>query len=169
MHFHLGKTLTMIALAAALALPVTTSAGEKSLGLRAGYNTRNESGVAGLYFQYAFSRHFRLAPNADYVFRNHGTDAFSFNINAQFPIAFDANERWAIYPLTGLNVISWNHRLNNTDGTHTGSRLTRLGLNAGVGLEYKVTRSLKLHAEGKFSLVRSYSSGVFNLGIGYVF
>lgn len=143
--------------------------GEKSLGLRGGYNTRNESAVTGLYFQYSFSRHFRLAPNVDYVFRHNGTDAYSANINTHFPIAFDRNERFGMYPFTGVNFISWNHRLNNVDGQDASSRVSRLGLNFGVGLEFYCTKSLKIHAEGKFNLVKAYSSGVFNIGIGYVF
>ena len=36
-------------------------------------------------------------------------------------------------------------------------------------MEYYCTQSLKISIEGKFSLVKSYNSGVFNIGIGYVF
>lgn len=165
-----GKTVILILLAIVSAMPAYAfGRGEKSLGLRAGYNTRNESPVTGLYFQYAFSRHFRLAPNIDYVYRHHGTDAYSANVNAQFPIIYDHNDRFGVYPFTGVNFISWNHRLNNTDGQETSSRVSRLGLNFGVGVEFYCTKSLKIHAEGKFNLVESYSSGVFTIGIGYVF
>ena len=167
------RNISKICLAMMLTLPAFTMSahgrGEKSLGLRGGYNTRNESAVAVLYFQYAFSRHFRLAPNVDYVFRNDGTDAYSANINTHFPIAFDRNERFAVYPFTGVNFISWNHRINNIDGQQTSSRTSRLGPNFGVGMEYYCTQSLKISIEGKFSLVKSYNSGVFNIGIGYVF
>ena len=52
------RNISKICLALMLTLPAFTMSahcrGEKSLGLRGGYNTRNESAVAGLYFQYAF-------------------------------------------------------------------------------------------------------------------
>lgn len=146
-----------------------TERGEKTLGLRGGFNTRNESAVAGVYFQYAFSHHFRLAPNVDYVFRNKGTDALSVNINAQFPINLEATKRFDIYPLAGVNYTSRNHRLNNSDGTDTSSRTSNIGLNTGLGAEFLCTPSLKVCVEGKFTLVKRYSSGVFTVGIGYVF
>ncbi|MBD5185986.1 MAG: porin family protein [Bacteroides sp.] len=143
--------------------------GEKTLGLRGGYNTRNESGVAGVYFQYAFSRHVRLAPNVDYVFRNKGTDAYSCNINVHFPLYFGSSTRFDLYPLAGVNFISWNHRLNNSDGIDTSSRVSRLGLNAGAGAEYYCTPTLKLCVEAKCNFVEANTSGVFSIGIGYVF
>ena len=143
--------------------------GEETLGLRAGFNGRNSSAVAGVMFQYAFSSRFRLAPNIDYVFRHKATDAYSMSINAHFPINFGSYKRFDIYPLAGVNFISWNHRLNDTDGLDTSSRTSRLGLNIGGGAEFYCTSSLKICVEGKFNWVRHFNSGVVNLGIGYVF
>lgn len=162
--------MTLLAVSAMM-LPQTASAAEKAVGVRAGYATRNECPLAGLSFQYAFSQHFRLAPSADYLFRHHGTDAFAFNLNAQFPISLSENQSWRFYPFTGLCYYNWSHHgvgnvNNHKDVTeHT----TRLGLNAGAGIEVMCTPTLKLSLEGKLSLMKSYTGGVFNLGIAYVF
>jgi len=142
--------------------------GEKTLGLRAGYNTCNESAVAGIFFQYTFSKHFRLAPNADYIFRHWGADGFSFNINGQFPIGL-SSRRFDIYPLAGVSFLSMSSHSIDDDSNDVTTRTSRLGLNFGGGAEFYCTRSLKVYAEGKFNWVRHFNSGVFTVGIGYVF
>lgn len=139
--------------------------GEKSVGLRTGYTTSNHSAVAGLYFQYAFSSRFRLAPDVDYSFRNRGQDAFSFNINGHFPLT-DPSSRLTAYPLAGLNYTTWNIRTNADDSR---TRTDRLGLNVGAGVDYRVTSTLKLGAEAKFRWTRDYNSGVITVSIGYCF
>lgn len=158
------------AIMAALSTPFDVSAqrGEKTLGIRAGYNTRNESAMTGIYFQYRFSKHFRIAPNADYIFRHHGTDALSVNGNVHFPFAL--SPRWNIYPLAGINFTMWNHRsenLENTDDVST--RSNKFGLNAGGGLEWYATPTLKIMLEGKYCWVKDFDTGAITLGIGYVF
>lgn len=166
-----GKSRFLLAAVAAMTFIAAGAVerGEKTLGLRAGFNGRNSSGLAGVMFQYAFSSRFRLAPNVDYVFRHKSTDAYSVSVNAHFPINFGSYKRFDIYPLAGVNFISWNHRLNDTDGHDTSSRTSHMGLNIGGGMEFYCTPSLKICAEGKFNWVTNYNSGVVNLGIGYVF
>lgn len=147
------------------------NAAEKAVGVRVGYSTRNECPLAGLSFQYSFSKHFRLAPAADYMFRHHGVDAFIFNINTQYPFALTANDRWRVYPIAGISYCNWNRHVSDAENTGKDVSLhtTRFGANLGVGLEYFCTPTLKLSVEGKYNMVKSYSAGMFNLGIAYVF
>ncbi|MDE6049741.1 MAG: porin family protein [Paramuribaculum sp.] len=143
--------------------------GEKSLGFKAGYTTSNQSAVAGLYFQYAFSTKFRLAPDVCYTFRNNGTDAYSINLNAHIPFSFSDN-RFAFYPLVGFNYTSWNIRGKDiVENNDTKSRIDRLGFNAGAGLEYYARPTLKLALEAKYRALKDYGSGVFTVSIGYIF
>lgn len=167
------KRLIMQAAAALLVglTPITASAvgkGTKSVGLRAGYNTSNESALAGLYFQYRFTEHFRLSPNIDYLFRHNDTDALTFNINAHFPFDFSSS-CCAVYPLAGLSYTSWSTRYNDQERIRRTSRSNSFGFNVGAGVEMYVTSSLKLMAEGKYCLVKHHHGGVFSVGIGYVF
>ena len=144
--------------------------GEKSMGFRGGYTTNNQSAVAGIYFQYAFSSHFRLAPDVSYTFRNNGTDAYSINLNAHVPFSFSEN-RFAFYPLAGLDYTSWNIRgrkeLDENDDAK--SRVDRLGFNFGAGIEYYAKPTLKLAFETKYRAMRDFGSGVFTVSIGYIF
>lgn len=145
--------------------------GEKSFGPKIGYVSKNESASAGLFFQYAFSSHLRLAPEIGYIFRHNNMDAFTFDLNAQFPFGF-TGERVAFYPLAGLNYSSWNSHfhaddLDKTDDVST--RTARIGLNAGAGFELRCNESLKLTLEAKYCLIKHYNSALISAGISFIF
>lgn len=166
------RSLYALMLICSLLLPAAANAqsGEKSVGLRGGYTTATKSPVAGLFFQYRFSKYFRLAPSAEYYFRHHGTDAYTINLDAQVPFAFSVSSRFNIYPLGGLNLTSYNYRYRAEESTDDSStRKTRFGLNLGGGLEYYVTPSLKLSVEAKYVLIKKIDGGNFTASIGYVF
>ena len=147
-------------------------AGENSFGLRIGFNTRNTVPVAGLWFRHSFNSHFRLSPSADYHFRNNNTDALALNCNAQFPFAL-GQSRFQVYPFAGINYTSWNiHRnkdIEQRSADDVTTRFNRFGINVGAGVEYRVSPTMVLTLEAKTTLIKSYSSGCFTLGIGYCF
>lgn len=159
----------VFAIAAALFIGGTASAGEKTVGLRAGYNTRCETAVAGVFFQYRFSSHVGIAPNVDYYFRHNNADALSMNVNMHFPFSTSITGRTAFYPLAGLNYTSWNYHPDASMTDDVSTRVSRMGINLGGGFEYYATPTLKLSVECKATLIKQYSSGTFNLSIGYVF
>lgn len=143
--------------------------GQKTVGLRTGYNTRNESALAGITFSYQFSNHLRISPNADYIFRHNNTDAFSLNCNMHFPYKLGTSPL-NIYPLVGASYTQWSMRnsdIENTDDTST--RVTRFGINIGGGLEWYATSTFKVTAEGKFGWMKDFNTGVFSVGVAYVF
>ena len=144
--------------------------GEKTVGLTAGYHTYNQSGAAGVIFTYRFSRHFRLAPDATYIFRHHDTDALQLNVNAQVP--FMLGQGWDIFPLAGLNYSSWNRHgsLRLADDNHdVGNRTSRLGINLGAGANVTLSESLRLGISGRYTFVKGYNGAMFLASISYRF
>lgn len=146
--------------------------GEKTVGLTAGYNTRNESAMAGLYFQYRLARLWRLAPDVSYVFRKDGHDAFSFNFNMHMPLSVRRNIN--VYPLAGLNYTSWSYTLATIagpggDNDDVSERYSKFGINAGGGVEIYAAENLKLFCEGRYTGASHSSTGTFTVGIGYRF
>ncbi|MEF9923887.1 MAG: outer membrane beta-barrel protein [Muribaculaceae bacterium] len=161
------KKIILILIAIFTLIPSTTFAqrGERTMGLMGGYNTRNQSGIAGIYFQYRFSKYFRLAPDFQYAFQHHNLSSFEFNGNAHFPLKLTTQINF--YPLVGITYQSWRQSgIGDAKGTETSKRF---GGNFGGGFEYMATPTLKLLVEGKYSLIKSYSSGGITLGIGYLF
>lgn len=170
---RIKKTALALAAAIIFASAPNASAGEKTIGIRTGYNTRTSSPLAGLFFQYRFTDHFRLSPNIDYLFRHDNTDALSFNCNGHFPINLSDNGKFSFYPLAGINYTSWNHHHNDEESAKSdndvSTRWNRFGLNAGAGFEIIATPTLKVSAEAKATFIKNYSSGTFTISIGYIF
>lgn len=144
-------------------------AGEKTVGVTAGYNTRNDCAVAGLFFRYQMSSLFRIAPDVTYLFKNKDVDGLSINCNVQMPL--HVIPRVKLYPLAGINYTSWNYHYKDipVDNDDVTTRKNKLGLNVGAGLDINVTSTLRLFVEGKYTGVRHYSSGTISAGIGYSF
>lgn len=150
--------------------------GEKTLGVRGGYNTSNKSPVAGVQFSFRFNRLLRLSPAAEYVFRNDGRDALMVDLNMEFVFPL-AKGRCDIYPLAGINFSSWNYHdligsqspqgLATTDDTS--SRATRVGLNVGAGFGVNISGSLRLSASGAYNFMKDFHGANIYLGIHYRF
>lgn len=146
--------------------------GVKSVGLKSGYTSKNESAIAGLYFQYQINTRLRLAPSVDYTFRHYDCDAYALNINLHVPFSLRSSQINA-YPIVGLNYTSWNHiqpHSKYTDWTD-GSilRTDRIGANVGAGAEIYATPTLKFCAEANYCFIKQYSTAIVSLSIGYVF
>ncbi len=168
------KVIIASALTAALLLPATAKAssparGEKTFGLKTGYVTTNNSVSAGLKFSYAFSRIAILAPSVDYVFRNNDRDAVLINLDLQSAWFAPQTSKWRVYSILGINYSSWSDHDYYVPMGEVTTRHGRLGLNAGAGTSVDVTPSLRLCLEGKYNCVTHNSTGIFNLGISYVF
>lgn len=144
--------------------------GEKTLGVRTGYNTRNREPLAGIEFTYRFNRLLRLAPSAEYVFRRDGRDALMLNLNSQFVFPL-AGGRCNLFPLAGINYSSWNYHPSAT-GNYTddvSSRVSRFGLNAGAGVDTNLTGSLRLSLSGQYTFIKSFGGVNICAGIHYRF
>lgn len=143
--------------------------GEKCFGPKVGYVTRNSSAAAGLVFEYSFSRHVRIAPQASIIFRHRNLDALMIDIDVHFPLPF-AGDRMAVYPLVGVDFTSWNlHGLDSEANKDVSSHRNRFGGNAGFGYEFKCTPTLKLNVEARYTLMKTYPGALVSAGISYVF
>ncbi len=171
-----------IMIAASASADAQVTKGQKSLGVKGGYVTRNNAPSAGLQFEYTFSKRFILAPSVDYVFRHEGCDGLLFNIDYHGPWNLTTDGRWYVYHVIGVNYASWNRHLpkgmenmsragemdSDTDDDVT-MRKNRFGLDVGAGLAWYAKPTLKVSLEGKFNWVKNYNTGIFTLGISYVF
>ena len=156
----------------AVAIPASAAGHEKDFGVTAGYVSRNSSALAGIMFQYRFTKVFRLAADAQMAFRNKDRDALLIDVNAHFP--FSCGSRTEVYPIAGANMSAWSrHEVEVADdeadnSTHT-SRSTAFGLNAGLGGSLRVTSSLKLSLEATFTAVKRNSGARVAAIISYSF
>lgn len=168
-------TILLLSAFATQEMSAQLTKGQKSFGVKTGYITLNNTATAGIELQYAFNRHFVLAPSIDYVFHNEGLDGLLFNLDYHGPWQIDKKGRWYLYHIFGINYASWSTHskaepsaegANDDDVT---TRFNRIGLNFGAGIDMYVSPSLKLSLQGKFNWIKDHNTGIFNLGISYVF
>ena len=142
----------------------------KTFGVKAGYITRNESAVAGLFFQYRFTDHFRLAPDVECAFSHNNRDAFMVNIDTHYPFEVNTRGNATIYPIAGVNYSSWKRRFDDlANDKDTSQKTTNFGLNLGAGFDLTLSRTLKLNLEARYTLVKHNSNLQVTVGIGYLF
>lgn len=169
-------TIFFLSAIAAQDMSAQTTKGRTSFGVKTGYVTLNKTASAGIELQYAFSNHFVLAPSIDYVFRNENLDGLLFNLDYHGPWQLDKDGKWYFYHILGVNYASWsthtkaapddNGHYNDDDVT---TRFNRVGLDFGAGFDYYVRPTLKLSLQGKFNWIKDHNTGLFNIGISYVF
>jgi len=142
--------------------------GDASVGIIGGYTTKNNSPLAGIFFQYSFSDHFRVAPDLGCVFRNKNLDNLFFEANVHFPFAIA--KKTELYPLAGFSYTSWDHHdISDADLDDVSTRVGRVGLNLGAGIEVNATRTFKLKFEAIYTVNDGYSTFSPVIGIGYTF
>ena len=155
-------------LGALLVLAPGARAGDNvTFGIEAGYNTRYETPVAGLAFTYRLKPHFRLGADADIAFRHKDYDALLLDVDAHFPFASNAHVEF--YPLVGANFSAWSHHIVNENDDDVTTRTSAFGLNFGGGMGIKVTSTLKLNIQARYTLVSQRSGARITAGIAYVF
>lgn len=165
-------------LAAASPTSAQVEPGQMSAGVSAGYVSHTKSPAAGVNFSYAFSRRFVLAPSIDYVFRNNGREAVMVNLDYHGPWSF-GDGRWYVYHIIGVNFASWKKnetvmKRDATDGDKVVTsrervRQNRVGLDFGAGLAWYCRPDIKISLEGKLNWIKNNNTGVFTLGVSYVF
>lgn len=148
--------------------------GEKNFGVQLGYTSLNESVVAGINFSYTFSQHFRVAPNLQYAFRNNNRDGLLINFDFHVPLDIQSGTKFEIYPIVGLNYSCWTkyHKdVIDEDGNSddVSTRKNRFGLNAGGGVGFNATSTLRFTFEARYTLVKSYNTTTLALGVAYRF
>lgn len=143
--------------------------GDKSFGVRGGFESRNTSAVAGASFEYTLSRHVRLSPEVDIVFRHKNRDGGAFALNVDFPFQF-RNDRGAFYPLAGLAYRSWGvHNKDYETMKDVTTRRNVFGLNVGCGAETMVSSTCKLSLEAVYALQRHFPGVQILFGVSFVF
>ena len=131
--------------------------GAMYLGGNLNYATDYENFGIGAKAQYEFIQNLRAEASADYFFKKN--DVSMWDINANMHYLFRISDKFAVYPLAGLNLAFFNHDIP-----------TRLGVNLGGGLEYYVASNVKIGGEAKYIVSdNGYSRFGANFGVTFLF
>lgn len=162
--------IAVVVMAVLFCLPLMAQEGrgKMSFGPKLGYITRNESAIAGLTFDCALSKCFRLATTIGTAFRHEDLDTFIFEMDGHFTVC--NTSRWGVYPLVGLAYNSWGrHNVNIVASDDVSTHTNCLGLNVGAGVDLFCSNNLKLGFEAKYTLIRHYPNATAAFRIAYIF
>lgn len=141
-----------------------------TFGVEAGYNSRYDTPIAGIFFNYDLDKHFRLGADAELAFRHEDYDALLLDVDAHFP--FQINPKVEVFPLAGVSYSAWSHHLPDELedlGDDVTERLSRFGINIGGGVGIRLTQTLKLNLQARYTIVEAKSGVRLTAGIGYIF
>jgi outer membrane protein X len=125
------------------------------------YGTGIKSSGIGVKYQYNLTDNVRLEPSMNYFFENEGMDQFDLNANVHYLFPMASYVR--AYPLAGLTFARWD------TAAFKGNDVTRLGINAGGGIEFDIADKLMLNFELKYQFVSDFDQTIFNVGVSYIF
>ena len=137
----------------------------KALGVNLLFGSHNKNFGVGVKYQQFVDNHVRLEGSLGYYFPHNHMNAWELNLNAHY--VFRINPKWAIYPLAGFSfVIPGQGEETKSGNTIYAYNHLSLGANFGAGVQYFLTNSIFVNAEGRQQVLSgNYSQANFSLGI----
>ena len=154
----------------AMSVGLFAQKGEKSIGLRGGYDVDNGNFGAGIQLNYNLTNHLRVAPNFNYFFEKDGFTTYDANIDFQYLIPI--TQRLKLYPIVGASMI---HGKTETSITIDGSKKTvtnkdtEFGANLGAGVQFDFCKRWFVHADYTYKWMSNLDRSNVALGVGWKF
>lgn len=104
-----------------------------------------------------------------------------WDLNGNLHYVFPIGQKAAFYPLAGITFLHAKlHGINDIPDEYAGiidmngiegygdDSEARIGINAGIGVEYYITLDFKVNAEIKYQYLKDFDRPVFSIGVAYV-
>lgn len=125
--------------------------------LNYGMDSNYKNFGVGAKVQYEFIDNFRAEASGDYFFKKDYLSEWDVNLNAHYLI--HVGDQLTIYPLVGLTMLSFVPEYGDSD--------SKIGFNAGAGIEYPITEAIKVNAEFKYQYVKDGDRPVISVGVAF--
>lgn len=145
-------------------VPQPDNTNSKALGVNLLFGNLNNNFGVGVKYQQFVDNHVRLEGSFGYYFPSNGVNAWDLNLNAHY--VFRLNPKWAVYPLAGFSFTNWGVKIGSINNTTVYTRSGSVGANFGAGVQYFLTNSIFVNAEGRQQVLSgNYSQANFSLGL----
>lgn len=132
------------------------------LGVKLNYGSEGPNVGIGVLGRYNINGHFR--PELAFNFYPDSNNESAWDLNANLHYIFHVTNKFKLYPLAGLAIVSHDYDMLPKPG-----RETNAGVNLGGGVQFNLTRNLHLNAETYYQFVDDYDRGIMNFSLSYVF
>ena len=155
--------------------------GETWVGLtgNAGLNSNYKNYGPSLKLQYELFNNVRVEASASYFFKTSyapSSDITIWDANLNLHYVFRIGDL-GLYPLVGGSLVNKKYddvvlSLNESQTSQWGlfenrQNENKMALNAGAGLEYKITSKLKVNGEFKMQIMQNNNRPVVSVGVAY--
>lgn len=149
---------------------------EKAIGLNLGYGSEIKSVAIGAKFNYGITDQIRVSPSFNYFLEKDGLSAWE--VNADVHYLFNVAPKVSVYPLAGLTftgwTFDWGGMFEDLEGFEieeesTSNTETKLGVNLGGGIGYRVTNNIGIGLELKYSVISDFDQFVPTVNLTYKF
>lgn len=175
------KKLMMIACMMLLSVGAfAQEAGKMAVGVNAAYGMASNYKTFGFggKFQYSITNEWRAEASGTYFLKKDNVSAWDANLNVHYVIPI--SEGIYVYPLAGLTIFGIKADFDLPAGAAAAAAAagyaidesyseTRVGFNAGGGIEYFLSEQFKINAEVKYQYTKDSDWPVISIGAAYVF
>ncbi|MDR0844010.1 MAG: porin family protein [Tannerella sp.] len=141
-----------------------------SVGGSLGYATDRKNPTIGVDFRYNLFPDIRFAPSVTRLIRNNGVDGWYMDLDGHYVV--DVTRDFSFYPIGGVSLSIWNldediYHFLLKERVHTSH--TRLGMNIGLGGEFRVTYEISIGMDFKYNVANDHSQALAAIRVGYHF
>lgn len=154
------KLLLIIAFVAAV-MSANAQIGDKSVLVKAGYETDFKRFGVGAEGRYFLTENIRLAPDVIFFFPKDHNTGLDINVNAHY--VFPLQDGLSVYPLAGVQMA--NNRFSYEGFTDSS---TKFGFNIGVGFDYNLSDVNYVNAQFQYTF-NDWDYALFSIGYGIKF
>jgi opacity protein-like surface antigen len=164
------KKVLFVICIALFAMQGQAQTGHYSVGGTLGYTTDSKNPTIGVDFRYNIFPDIRFAPSVTRMLKNDGKDGWYVDLDAHYVV--DVTRDFSFYPIGGVGLSVWNYDEDNhfillKEHIHTTE--TRLGMNIGLGGEFRITYEISIGMDFKYNVTNDHSQAIAAIRVGYHF
>ncbi len=139
--------------------------GTFGMGAHIDYASEIQRPGIGIDLQYYITNNIRVAPSLTYYMQV--KEKRMWNLEGDVHYMIPTSRMFSLYPVVGVAFSEWKNMVKSVDSSGNDIYNNRLGLNAGLGMQYDFRYKTRLNFEVKYQSIKDYSQAAISLGIGF--
>ncbi len=158
------KILLLLVCLCAFAGASYAQKGASELGGNLNYGSETSFGL-GLKYRYGITDKIRVEPAINYYLKQDHVSMLEVGANGHY--LFPVNDKFDFYPLLGIAYFNVKAHLSDLGAGYSDTSYGKVGLNLGIGADYKLESNIKLNLELKYMTFDGSNQLVLAAGVTF--